>query len=436
MIVPSSGRRFVHTPLWRRLAPIALAVLSLSGCQAKVRVLNVSPDYGSLDLHANQEGDSDSDTLRIAGVPHNSVSDYAVLESDTYDIKLKKGDVDSTLYTLSSQTLTEDSHYTVVAYGSTGRFEGLMLSEDVSEPDSGQAKVQIFNLAEAGSLDVYLTESSVSLEDASPLASIDAGSESAEPENIDSGDYRLRVTGADDTDDLRLDVPIINFGSKDVVSLILTATEGGVLVNAVVLEQQGSLSTYSTTLARVRGAVGVGSGTAITAAVGGVTVLSAAGVGVIGNYEQVAVGSAPVSLSVDGNAVAVADQTLESGGEYTLLVWSDASGTRTTLIHDDNRLPESSDEAKVRLLNGLSSLNVPVTLAIGYSPVAEGIAVGQASSFTELDSGSDYQFDISNTQTAEELFSQGSIELQSSGVYTMFMTLSGGTVEGALRKDR
>ena len=46
----------------------------------------------------------------------------------------------------------------------------------MTAPDSGRAKVQVLNVAEAGTLDVYLTESSVSLDDATPVvASVTAG---------------------------------------------------------------------------------------------------------------------------------------------------------------------------------------------------------------------------------------------------------------------
>ena len=62
--------------------------------------------------------------------------------------------------------------------------------------------------------------------------------------------------------------------------------------------------------------------------------------------------------------------------------------------------------------------------------------LGQASAFTEVDDGSDYQLDVSNTDTAANLLTKTSVALQSSGVYTLFMSASGATVSGTLRKDR
>jgi hypothetical protein len=423
-------------------ALVVIATLALSGCEngggngrAKVRVLNVSPDYSSLDFYASTD-DDDTDKLKLSAITYDKVSGYTELKSDTYVVKFKRNGVASTLQTLSSKKFTDDSHQTYVAYGSTGHFAALELGEDVSDPDSGHTKLQLLNTSEAGSLDVYLTESTVSLEDASPtFANVSSGA-AATSTTIDSGDYRLRVTGANDTDDLRLDVPNIGFGSKKIVSLILTATEGGVLVNVILLPQQGSLTKYANTKARVRGAVGISNGTAVTARVGGVTVLSSVAIGVVGNYTQVESGSAAVTLSVDGSPVAAASQNIAAGGEYTLLIWNNGGGTQTTLVGDDNRLPTTSGKAKIRVMNGLSTQDVPINMSVDFSPIAEGIALGLASAFKEVDAGSEYQLDVNNSSTAASLLSRSSVSLQAAGVYTMFISGSGATVNGTLRKDR
>jgi hypothetical protein len=144
----------------------------------------------------------------------------------------------------------------------------------------------------------------------------------------------------------------------------------------------------------------------------------------------------PIALAVNGAAVAVPNQTLVAGGEYTLLAWTSAGSTQTTLIGDDNRLPTASGKAKIRVINGLSTLDVPVTMAVNFAPIAEGIALGQASGFTEIDDGTDYQLDVTNTDTAENLVSKTAVTLQSSAVYTLFMSVNGATVSGTLRKDR
>ena len=424
---------------------VLLAIAVLGGCgdggsdskKAQIRLLNVSPGYTSLDLYVNN-GDSDTDQMKTSGVALEAISDYIKLDSDTYTIKFKRNGVTSTLLTASSQQLTDESHTTYVAYGSNGHFAALKIAEDVKDADDKKATVTVLNTAEAGALDVYFTDASVSLGDATPqFGSVSSGSLSSSA-TLDSGTYRLRVTGAGDTTDIRLDVAGVTLDSKKVVSVVLTSTQGGVLVNALILPQQGTLATNHNTKARVRGANGIANGMAATATVGGFSVLNGSAVGVIGSkYGQIDAGSVAVNLSVDGNPVSVANQTLTAGGDYTLLVWSDATGTRTTLVTDDNHLPSASGKAKIRLLNGMSGLGGPITLAVDFAPIAEGVAVGTASAFAEVDTGSDAELDITNSVTAALLQSKTSVSLQDSGVYTLFMSGGGtATVGGTVRKDR
>ena len=432
----------------KALAVMLGLVLSLSACNlesggsdegnAKIRLLNVSPGYQSLDLYVNDGSDDAEDEMELEAVAYNAMSDYADVDEATYSLKLRRSGVSSTLYTLSNSKLVDDSHTVLVTYGSNGHFGALLYNEDTSDAEAGESKILIINTGEAGSLDVYLTEESVSLEDATPqFSSITHGAQ-ASAVIVDSGTYRVRVTGAGDSTDLRLDLSSVTFPEKEVTAVVLTATQGGVLVNAMMLPQQGSPTLLNNSKARIRGAVGIANGTGVTAKVGSVSLLSNASVGVISSrYSQVEAGAATVAVSVDGSPISVPAATLAAGGDYTLLVWSNSSGAQTTLITDDNRLPVTSGKAKIRAINSVSGLEVPITLAVDYSPIIEGISLGLASSFVEVDGGLEYQFDVSNTDTGVNLFTRTGTSLQTSGVYTMFMHGGGVTVVGAtLRKDR
>lgn len=419
----------------------AVAVASLSGCSsgddkadARARLLNASSGYRSLDLYINED-DSDSDSLKSSAVPFAGISEYTSVKSGTYDIKFKRAGVSSTLLTLSDRKLADNSNVTYLAYGALGRFGVLEISEDVSEPsDNGRSKLQAINVSEAGSLDIYLTEPDVPLEDASPLFAGAAGG--AGMTTTDSGEYRLRVTGLNDINDLRLDIPSITLDSKRVASLILTETRSGMLVDALLLPQQGSLTRFANTKARVRGAVAMSTGAMASLRVGGVNIINGQGVGVISTYAQVEAGSVTVSLAVDGNPIAVENQTLEAGGDYTALIWSDDAGTYVSLLPDDNHVPTSSGDTKIRVLNGLSTESAPLSLYVDYFPVAEVVARGTASAYAEVDSGSDIPLDVYNASTATRLLSREG-DLQASSVYTLlvFGTASG-SVESTLRKDR
>lgn len=420
---------------------IVSLLFSISGCDnggsdskyAKIRLLNVSPDYESLDVYV-RGSNSDSDTQKLQGVTFESLSDYSRVDSSDFDLKVRRSGASSTLGTLSAQKQADDTHVTYVAYGSSGNFGILRINDDQSAPNEGKTKLQVLNVSEAGAVDVYLTEESVALADATAQFTALASGSISSVAFLESNTYRLRVVGTADTSDLRLDVSGIVLSSKQVVSIVLTSTPGGVLVNSIVLPQQGTTTITHNTWARVRGAAGVSTG--VNARVGGVSVLSGAGAGVISSrYAQVSAGSVPLTVTVGGSVVPLADQTLVAGGDYTLMVWSNTAGTQATLIADDNRFSTSS-KAKLRVMNGISETGVPITFAVDYSPMAEGVAPGQASGYTQFDAGTEYLFDVSETATAKSLLTRDSVTLVADGVYTMFLSGTGTAVNGTLRKDR
>jgi hypothetical protein len=425
-------------------AMLAAAVVSLSGCggssgTANIRLLNVSTGYSSLDLYASNNGDtSPTYTSQLQGVAYETLSNYAAIGSGTYSLEFRNSGSSSALATDGSENLTDGSHNTYVGYGSSGNFATVKISEDQSSANSGYAKVTVINASEAGNVDVYLTDSTTDLVNASPVASnIATGGTSTI--TVTSGNYRLRVIGTADTTDLRADVAQVTFNSTTVNSLLLTSTTGGMLVNVSLLPQQGSLSTYNNTQARVRGAVGIANGTTVNATVSGTNILTNATVGVIGGtYTLVNSGSLPVTLNVDGVPVTIPDQTLAAGADYTFLVWSNASGTQTSLIADVNTLPASlASKSRVRLLNGMSGLGDPLTLLVNFQTGATGVTLGTASVQAQFTSGTDNEVDVIDTNTSATLLTKTTLTLDAGGVYTMFMAGGGNTtVNGTLRKDR
>jgi hypothetical protein len=125
-----------------------------------------------------------------------------------------------------------------------------------------------------------------------------------------------------------------------------------------------------------------------------------------------------------------------------LLVWSNASGTQTSLIADVNTLPANlATKARVRVLNGMSGLADPLTLLVNFQTDATGVTLGSASDSTssqaEFASGTDNEVDVLDTNTSATLSSQTTVTLNAGSVYTMFMAGGGSSpVIGTLRKDR
>jgi hypothetical protein len=406
------------------------------GGDAKIRLLNLSTGYTSLDLITNIDADDDDeDETQADGVALEAASEYTTLDPDDYTIKLKRTGSGSILRSFTGEELVEGTVNTYVAFGEVGAFGALRIDDTQDDADAGETKLAVANVSTAGALDVYITDSDTELDDTTPvLAGVGASLASF---STDSGTFRLRVTASGDNSDVRLDIGAFELPDRGIGTLILTSTQGGTLANAVYLPQEGQPEKMLNTKARLRGAVAVANGGNASIQAGGKAVLTSQTAGVIASkYTLLDAGTLPVTLTVNGAPVAAPDITLQAGADYTLLVWSNAAGAQTSLIVDDNRPPSNTANTKIRLLNGMSTLGAPLTLSMDFSPLLEGTPVGQVSDDTEVSSGTDRQFDISNTSTSVPVLTRGGITLQPNSVYTFFMTDNATTPIGVLRRDR
>ncbi|MDP9084924.1 MAG: DUF4397 domain-containing protein [Pseudomonadota bacterium] len=427
----------------RHAIVFSLASLFLNGCgssngDAEIRVLNTSIDYSSLDLYLDN---GTTKTAKITAAPYGTLTSYVGVGAASYTVEFRRNGVASAL-TSFAKKLSKGTHSTFVGYGNSGKFGALQIAEDQDKPDSSFTKVELLDAApDAGNVDVYLTDPAVALSDSSPTFSNVAGGTiaSAGFVTVASGTYRLRVTAVGSQTDIRLDsVTGITFSSKEILSIVVTGSSGGVLVNAAVIPQQGTQSAINTSYSRVRGAAGIPAGSNVSASLGGTTLLAAAAANTVSQYTLVPSGAQTLNLTLNGAAVTPTSQTLTAGADYTVLVLngSGVSGTTATLIADDNRLPSTSTYAKIKLVNAMSALGDPLTLNVNYTPVASAIALASASSSTEVTAGTNTEIDTVDATTSTTLFTNTSATLTGSGVYSLFMFGNAGSTVGALRTNR
>jgi len=182
------------------------------GGDARIRLLNLSTGYTSLDLITNVDADEDDeDVTQSEGVALETVSDYQSMDADAYTIKLKRTGSGSILRSFTNEELVEDDAFTYVAYGEVGAFGALRIDDTQDDADAGETKLSVANVSAAGGLDVYITDATTDLDDTTPvLAAVGSALASF---STNSGSYRLRVTASGDNDDVRLD--IANFSLPD-----------------------------------------------------------------------------------------------------------------------------------------------------------------------------------------------------------------------------
>jgi len=429
----------------RRLAIVALTALTaglLCACgghsdssSTRVRFLNATYGLGNLNLFTG-------DDKRASDVTPDSVSGYSDLDAGTYTAKIKSSGSDASLAT-GSVSLQDGKPYTAVAWGRQDAVKLALLTDDADEPNSGLAKVRLFNATpDAGSIDMYLTDSSTSLDAASANASSIASGSGGGYAEVSKGSYRLRITGAGEKSDLRLDVPQITLGDTERVTVIVQPSAGGVLVHALVLVQQGSVVAYKNTSARARVVAGVGGNGSAAVKIGSTSISSAQTSPGVGSYVLFGAGSSTLLTQVGGATVSSATTSFSAGADYTVLVYGTAASPLMTLITDDNRLPSNSAKAKVRLVNAAAGYDT-LSLAVDSVSLANDVPLGTASSYasTSANSGNaliEVISALSNDPLYTTAKSSGStgVSIDAQGVYSVFMLGGNALPRGVLRKER
>ena len=132
-----------------------------SGGTASVRVVNASMDYASVDLYLDEK-------RKIASVDYESASDYLKVDADTYAVEFRRAGATGSLDAFD-EDLASDERLTWLVLGSSGAFQALAVDETHAAADKGRSLVRLVNgAADAGAVDVYLTDETTALADVAP----------------------------------------------------------------------------------------------------------------------------------------------------------------------------------------------------------------------------------------------------------------------------
>lgn len=402
---------------------LLLALTMLQGCGGKgnnssgpangtVRLVNATTAFASLDM-------TSSGVTLASAVATGSASANATVASgtNTFALDLHGSGTPSAQQSL---LISAGVTYALVAHAAgAGQLQLTALTETELAPALGDGKIRVSNLAlqDIGSVDVYVTGNG-DLSNASPL-----GSGYVE---IAKGTYHISVTGAGNKADLRLVLPSVVIGDQQILTLVLTATTGGVLVDGWLVTQQGAVSAQINASARVRVAANIANGSivATTAATnGGVPLDSSPLVSpAVDLYTLVPVPAGTLSISVLVNGTThIVNFNAAAGADLTLLAVGSVAAPRFFLLSDDNRLPLGG-RAKLRLVNGVNGLAGTISLTADAILVAQNVAFGTASTAATIaTTGNISQLQVNSPGNTPLLNPPFSLTLLSQGVYSMFM---------------
>jgi hypothetical protein len=431
------------------------------GGNAQLRVLNVTNDVPSLDV-------SLSGTKTYTAVATQGLTASSTVAAQSYTVGITVAGSPTSLFS-STYSLAKDQHYTGVVWGSSDALHFNTLPEDENDSlASGTTEVRVFNAtANAGAFDVYLTpllQNVPDLNGAAATRSNVASSALSGYALLATGSYRLRITGAGNPSDVRLDVPSVTLGDVQYATIIITAGTGNALVNATVLVQQSTpLTAFNNGQARIRVVASVqinsdSTRSAIGVQLDGVDVVTGCPAGspctlrspVVGPYEPVASGNHTVAVSLNGTVYSTTTQSLAPGGDYTLMAYGSQASPKVVLIPDNNSVPVIG-KVQIRMINGDDTAG-PVTLLVDSGNLAiYNVLPGGASDYNLYNSTTSSTTAIpsllevysQDASTFGALYTKSNQTLLSQGVYTVFL-LRGGlspttglpASTGQLSKDR
>jgi hypothetical protein len=423
---------------------VACAALALSACggggggssgNASVRLVNATATRASLDLLANGAS-------AVTVVAADTVSAYAGVAAGSPTLQVNDDATGTALGTIAP-SVGQGAHYALVAYEAGGSLRTTVIAEDVAAPAAGTAALRVVDAAtDAGAVDVYITDPATDITTlASPSFTFPASAslQTSVFLSFTPGTYRIRVTGSGNTSDLRLDVSGITLTSQEVGSLVLTPSVGGTLVNGGLLAQQADYAAARNPNARVRLAAATTPGAVVSASAASAPIGTSFVAPSVGAYALVPASSA-LNISVNGASVGAPATALVAGGDTTLLVYGSAAAPTATLITDDNHLPTSTSNLKLRLLNALTGAAVPLSLDAAFAVVASNIAPGTASGYSGVAASSALQLDVVSANSLAPVWNgsmlSNPLSVPGNAVYTLFMLGDAGAPVGLLRRDR
>lgn len=421
---------------WRWAAAGALlAATLLAACgggtdrtKAQVRLVNASSGYTQLDWRVDDE-------LRQGAVAYGESASYAEADPGKTNTLARAGS--GTALLSFNPAVDKRKHYTLLAYGPQGGLKQLLLDDNAGAPADNRSLLRVVNAApDAGALDIYLTGTADALAESVPVKAGAAVDAVGEWHTVNSGSYRLRVTAMGSKTDLRLDVPALALASRQVLTLVISPATGGVLVQGLVLTQQGAIAALAPTQARLRVVSGLADGGSVNLRVGGAAVLANVNTPAVTPYTLVPAGEQAVLVGVNGATAYSRSDTLVAGADYTLLVYGPSAAALVRWVGDDNNLPSDRTLAKLRLVNAVDGLSGPLSLSADFAPVADGVAAGSASAYDGIDATTTAQLSVSASGTAAPLFSAVDQTFAAAANYTVFLVGSASAPVGIVRKDR
>ncbi len=213
------------------LGLIALASFTIgcgSSSNAKIRLVNATPDENSLDLLV--------DTKSVAsGVGYGAASAYASVSSGTRHLQVEQSGTTNVLIDTSS-SVGSVSNLTLISLNFSFNISSVLLTDDNSAPTSGNFKLRIFNASPGmGAQDVYVVTFGTDINSVDPTFSSLGFGSAAAYSTLTAGDYEVFFT-APGQKFINLDSGKLTFSAGQVRTLLALNNPAGAFMSALLTD--------------------------------------------------------------------------------------------------------------------------------------------------------------------------------------------------------
>ncbi len=172
------------------LGLIALASLTVgcgSSSNAKIRLVNATPDENSLDLLVDTKS-------AAAGVGYGAASSYVGVQTGSREFQIEPSGT-TTILVDRTDTVNSGNSLTLVSLNFSYNTTSLLLTDDNSAPSTGDFKLRIINASPGmGAADVYAVTSDTDINSVNPTFSSLAFGSTSTYLTLPAGTYRIVFT--------------------------------------------------------------------------------------------------------------------------------------------------------------------------------------------------------------------------------------------------
>ncbi len=423
-------------------AALSVVIVLLAGCHngghsqnsTDMRAVNAVINSDPLDVVV--AGDT-----KFTGLTYGSTSAFANFSSGSQELTVRSTPTQAIYYD-ATPNFGNGANTTLVIYGTRTSLSTLLLTDDITSPDTvpatGNFKIRVVGAsADSGPVDLYVTSGTDISNAPATLGPATFGAVSAYAETT-AGTYVVTLTIAGTKDVLFQSAPTQLSGGA-VYALMVLPSGGGKLSNALLLQQgQGGTGTLlANPDGRIKAVNAIPDSTTLNFLADGTTLLSSVPFGGASDYVPLPSGSRTLQLeasNVPGSIIASLPQQVGAARDYTVVAVNSIAQPQLVTFTDDNTVPPTGF-AKLRFANAMVG-STGTDALVNFATQASGLAYKSASSYYTFAPSLTYTITFDTTGGVSVIATLTPAELDAGGVYTAYLLGTPSSPQVRLVRDR